>query len=184
MIGVDVRSNLKQVAAEFRQYTEKVTDKALVRALNRALDQSATAANREIRKTYNLKASAVAKTFNKKRTFQGSLLPAATLEIKGARIGLIEFAARQNRTGVSVSIKVGGGRKTVPHAFITTVRSGYTGVFRRTGKARYPIKTLRSISVPRAFLNRVVLQAVKAVAVTSFMTNYRQQIKFLGARNG
>lgn len=186
MIGVSVRSNIREVSAEFSALKDRIADQATVRALNRALDQAATEANRRIRDVYNVKARAVAAAIKKRRARRGS--PSAALEISGVRLGLIEFDARQTRkmTGTSVRIKVAGGRSLVRHAFITTLaggaNAGYRGVFVREGKQSYPIKALRSLSVPRAFLNKVVQKAVKQVARDSFVRNYRQQIKYLSER--
>lgn len=203
MIGVSVRSNIRQVAAEFRALSEQVTGKAIVRALNRALDSSQTAANREIRKTYNVKARAVSAAMKKRRATSGSKNPVAILELSGTRIALIEFAARKKwvktrrgrRQEVSVQVLVRGARKVVQGGFIATrtytqtnPHSGasydqaHTMVFKREGKGRYPIRTLRSVSIPQAFLNKSVLAAVQAVSIESFDKNYRQQLRFLGSR--
>lgn len=184
MIHVDLRSNLKKVSADFRALTENIKEKATVRALNRALDQSATAANREIRKVYNLKVAVVAKAFKKKYAREKMVYPVAVLEVSGSRIGLIEFDAKQVRRGVSVRVRRGGRRKTRKGAFIATTRSGYTGVFERRGRERYPIKNLKSITLPRAFTNAAVIKAVKQVARESIVKNFKQQLQFLGSRHG
>ncbi len=128
MIGVDVRSNIREVTAEFRARSAAIKDKATLRALNRALDQTATEASREIRKVYKLKHAAVLKAMTKKKATAASLT--AVLALRGRRIGLIEFAARAVNPwnvkgrrhkpggGVSVQIKVAGGRTLIKGAFI------------------------------------------------------------------
>lgn len=189
MIGVSVRSNIRQIAAEFRSFASEASDKAVVRALNRALDSSQTAASKEIRKTYNVKAKAVTAGMRKQRARRGPA-PAAILIIEGTRFGLIEFDPRErnvrttrgNRRAVSVRIKVKDARKTVQSGFVAQTKGGYRGIFKRTGKGRYPIKTLRSISVPAAFLERSVFASVQAASIDSFDKNYRQQLRFLGSR--
>lgn len=177
-IGVDVRSNIKGVIADFQALTERITDKAAVRALNRAMEQSATEASRRIRERYNVRHQAVLRAMKKKRASRRSLQ--SKIEMRGARLGLIEFDARQVAAGVSVKVLNQGARKTLRHAFIATnTATGYRGVWVRKGKTRYPIQNLRSISVPAAFRNKVVLDAVREVARVSFLKNYRQQIRFL-----
>jgi hypothetical protein len=128
MIGVDVRSNMREVLAEFRARTAAIKDKAIVRALNRALDQTATEASREIRKVYNIKHAAVLKAMKKTKATSASLT--STMTLRGRRIGLIEFAARAVNPwnvkgrghkpggGVSVQIKRAGGRTLIKGAFI------------------------------------------------------------------
>ena len=163
VIGVSVTSSIKHVRASFTALTDKVSGKATMRALNRALDQSATEASRKIREVYNILE--------------------ARLEMRGERIGVIEFGARQVGAGVSVKIKRAGGRDVIPHAFITTLKSGalagYRGVAVREGKGRFPIRFLRSISLPQAFKNKAVLEAVNEMGRVSFVKNLRQQIVFL-----
>lgn len=191
MIAVDVRSNISSVLAEFRADTREVVSTATVRALNRALDQSATAGTREIRKRYNVKAAVVAKALKKIRASKrlGGLV--AILRVEGARIPLIEFDAREKkvksargpRRAVSVKVLVGGERKVVAGGFVGTHGgSGTRGIFKRTGRGRYPIKYRRSVSIPQAFTNETVLEVVKRVAAESFRSNFAQQIRFLGSR--
>jgi hypothetical protein len=49
----------------------------------------------------------------------------------------------------------------------------------RRGRERYPIKSLRSVSVPQQFANKVVREAVDVAVRESFDKNFRQQLKFL-----
>jgi len=184
MIGVSVRSTIKSVIADFRAETAAIEEKATVRALNRALDQAATGASREIRKVYNIKHRVVMRALKKDRARKGKLT--ATLHMSGARIPLIEFAARwtrKTRVGASVQVKVGGGRKRIRGAFIGV--HGYTGarqVFVRRGKQQYPIKSLRSVSVPQAFSAEAVIAAIQALARESFTRNFQQQLRYLSTR--
>jgi hypothetical protein len=188
-VRLDVRSNMDRVVAEFAAERDELLNKATYRALNRALDKSVTETSREIRKVYNVRDRAVKKAITKRRANSMSLF--ARMTIEGARLGLIEFDARWHpgqRGGASVKIKVGGGRKTVLGAFIATMRyqewrSGadvsYRGVFRRLGKSRLPIRFLRSISIPQAFANKAVLDAVQRLAVIEFDKTLEQQVRYL-----
>jgi hypothetical protein len=187
MIGVNVRSNVREVSKEFARYSKDITEKALVRALNESLDKTTTASNREIRKTYNLKARAVSDAMNKKRA-RGRNDPQAVLEVRGFRISLYEFSprernvktARGRRRSVSVQVLRAGSRKTVAGGFVATGRG--VGIFKREGAGRYPIKFLPSISIPRAFTNQSVLRVAKKVAVEAFNSEYRRQLKVLGMK--
>lgn len=187
-IRLEVKSNLDRVVAEFRQDRDEILDKATYRALNRALDKSATETSREIRKVYNVRDRAVKAALTKQRASSKRLW--ARLVIQGARLGLIEFDASWSRkkSGASVRIKVGGGRLTVRGSFIAARRwrswqNGQEqvsqGVFKRVGKARYPIHYLRSISIPQAFAQRAVLAAIERLAVEAFDKNLEQQVRYL-----
>ena len=185
MIGVSVRDNVREVMAEFALLPGRIKDKATVRAVNRAVDAVATVGNRKIREVYNLRARAVAAAMTKTKASTAQVTPYGAVTMTGKRIGLIEFDARQTRRmpGTSVRIKVAGGRKTVRHAFIATnSHTGYRGVFVRQGKERYPIVNLRSISLPRAFRNKIVIEACRQVASETFTKNFRQQLAYLGSR--
>lgn len=187
-VRVTVQGDMKRVMADFTALQDNVVNKATFRALNRALDASATGASREIRKEYNVKHRAVLSTMKKRRASKSSLY--AQLRLEGSRIGLIEFGARHNRRqpGASVQIKVRGGRKIVAGSFIATRRwlswqdgaeQAHRGVFRRVGKARYPIRYLRSISIPQAFSNRAVIEAIQRITHESFTKAYEQQLRYL-----
>jgi len=182
-LRVDVRSNYKSVIAEFTPRHQGIVDKATIRALNRALDSAQTVANREIRKVYNVKAAVVRAAMKKVRANKKQSYAYSRLSISGARIPLIAFDARWKRgmkIGASVRILRGGARKRVKGAFIGV--HGHTGarqVFVRLDKKRYPIKSLRSVSIPQQFANEIVINAVNRASRESFEKNFRQQIVYL-----
>lgn len=182
-VRLDVRTDIHRSVAEFRALKTEVQQKATYRALNRALDKVGTETGREIRKEYNVRQRAVTSALRKRRAHPKSLF--ARLIVEGVRLGLIEFDARWSRRmpGTSVKVKTRGGRSVVRGAFIAVNRAtGYRGVFRRLGKARYPIRNLRSISVPQAFSNQKVLSALDRVGVETFDKNFHQQIRYLSGR--
>jgi hypothetical protein len=182
-VKVDVRSNIGEVLADFRAESANI-EVATYRALNRSLDSSATETSREIRKVYNLRDRAVKAAITKYRASKNRLF--AQLKIEGARIPLIEFDARWRqgqKVGATVKVLVGGGRKAVPGAFIASARFG-EAVFRRVGKTRLPIRALRSVSIPQAFDNKRVVDAVQQIAIAVFEKNFEQQLVFLRGVNG
>jgi len=78
----------------------------------------------------------------------------ATIRIRGARIPLIRFGAKQlKRAGVSYRIRKNGKRKKAKGAFIATMPSGHEGVFKRRSGDRLPIDELYGPSVPAVFQN-------------------------------
>jgi hypothetical protein len=62
----------------------------------------------------------------------------ARLYANAKRIPLIDFGAKgpepSRGRGRGVTVKTGGSRKTIPDAFIATMRSGHRGVFQRVGE--------------------------------------------------
>ena len=89
----------------------------------------------------------------------------AIIRIKGRRIQLLSFKAKQLKKGVSYKIKKKGGRKVV-YGFMESppgsgkatvmpnpVGPGHRGVFKRRGRKRTPIVELYGPSVPAIFQN-------------------------------
>lgn len=199
MIRIDISSNLKDVSARVEGLTKSIEDKATVSALNRTATTVRAAAVREIRQEYpGLKAGAIREKLKILRANRGRLM--STVTLRGSRIALIEFSPRQTKKGVSVRIK--GQRKLIPHAFITTMKSGLKSVFVRAQNSKpynpvfrhgkgsrlrssgpdLPIAELMSLSLPRAFVNRKVQGVLKRLARETFIKNYRAELAFRSAR--
>jgi len=196
-VRIDVRSDMKRTVAEFSLERKKIRT-ATYRALNRAQDKVATETGREIRKEYKIKLGVIRSALKKRRASERSLM--ARLVIEGVRIGLIHFGARavnpwnvmgrRHRPGggVSVQIKVKGGRKLIRGAFITASTAnnatgggtaGMKQVWRRLNADRESLVVLRSISIPQAFANKAVLAALDEHARETFNKNLQQQLRYL-----
>lgn len=107
-------------------------ERAMSRAVNKSLTGARTDFVNETRQILNLKAKFVRDTAKMNRaTFkklQGSL------QAKSDSIPLIQFAGRQVKAGVTVSVLKGQPRTLIRHAFIATMKSGHQGIFWREQK--------------------------------------------------
>lgn len=195
----DVRSDTKRVVAEFT--TGRFGDqtglvaRAQARALNRTVDQLRTKAGRLIREEYSVTLRGIRQASRVLKARPSSKFPVAKLTFSGRPINLFEFKARavnpwnvagggrRRGGGVSVQVKVRGGRKLIQNAFITTLKSGQNagkkGVFRREGRARYPIKFLPSISLPRMAEQRAIRAAMLSFSQVRYEENLRHELEFL-----
>lgn len=183
MIGIDVRSNTREIIAEVDGQQRDGHRVAIARALNRTVDGARTQAVREIRKIYKVRAETVRKAFTTHKASRESLR--AVLTASGKPLPLIGFGARQVKAGVSVDIKK--GRKVVKHAFVQTIaRTGYVGVFLRKGGNRLPIKQLYSVSVPGIFSVKGVQAALDQANTERYETELHHQLDYLNkeARRG
>lgn len=196
-VSLDIRSNVAASIAKIGAETSAKTKKAQVRALNRTIDQLRTEAGREIRKEYNVTLRGIRQASQIRYALEGSSFPFTELTFKGRPINLVEFAARavnpwnlpgrkHNRKGggVTVQVKVAGGRKLVRGAFLATIKSGQNagkqGVFRRSGpESRSTIKFLPSLSLPEMAERKAIAAALLKFAGVKFNTNFDQQLKFL-----
>ncbi len=182
LMKFDVRSNVKQTLAELRVLQGNLSDKAQVRALNRTIDELRTEAGREIRKEYNVTLRGIRQASSVTRARPGKV-PVAVLTFQGKPINLFEFDAKQTKLGVTVKVKVGGARKLIPGAFIQTIKGGQNagkkGVFRRVGKARYPIHFLPSLSLPVMAEQQAIAAALLKFADDRFDVNFAHELEFL-----
>jgi hypothetical protein len=182
---INVRHDTKRIVAELRADRENVT-KAQARALNRTAEQLRTEAGREIRKEYNVTLRGIRQASKIRRASPRSKFPRAEVSFSGRAINLFEFGARQVKKGVTVKVKVRGGRKLIESAFLQTIKSGQNagkrGVFRRVGKARYPIRFLPSISIPQMTEVKAVSGALLKFADVRFEANLRHELTFLMRR--
>lgn len=159
--------------------------KAVVRAMNRTIDQVKTEGSKQMRARYGFKASTVKDTMITYKA-NGTRLQ-ATLRSRGRRTRLIDMSARQTAKGVSV--KIGKTRKLIKGAFIATMKSGHIGVFIRepgteVGKRGKPIikrkfKELYTIAIPEALGSADIMSALKAKAADVFPKRLEHEINWL-----
>ncbi|MBN1377856.1 MAG: phage tail protein [Gammaproteobacteria bacterium] len=130
------QKKLNQLMLTLRGYP-----KALPKIVTRGINKTATAVRtqivRGIAENINLKIGDIRKKIILKKASYLRWL--AEIFVSGRRIPLISFGARQTKSGVSYRIDKSTGRKKLAHAFIATMSTGHSGVFKRRGKARLPI---------------------------------------------
>jgi hypothetical protein len=193
----DFKIDLAGADNKFRRAAEEYPQ-AVARALNKTATTARAQAARQIRSVgYNIKINAIKKNLVIRRATRSELT--AVIRASGRPIPLINYGAQQNATGVSVAVL--NGRKTIRHAFIATMKSGHKGVFVRTGAAAQrigrsahitrgrtqhggkhglPIKELYGPSIPDAFANSAVQDALKQVIEQRFGVVLAAEIKFVG----
>lgn len=171
--------NLKAVVLAYQDLPDKLVNQAAVRALNQMATTVRAEAARRIGRQYNMKVSTAKNQMVISRATRDSLT--ASIVVSGRPIPLIEFDARKTWAGVTVKIK--GSRKLVRHAFIATMKSGHVGVYERLargkGSGRLPIEQLFSLSLPAAFTQKEIMDALKQVATERFGETMRQQMRFV-----
>lgn len=199
-IGISVRSNAAELARDIDGLQADIERKALVSALNRTATTVRAEAVREIRAEYKgFKARVIRDAMNIERAFAGKLT--AAVVVSGRRIPLIELMTSANRRGVRVRVK--GGTKLIPHAFVTTLRSGHKGIFVRAESSKgvnivfrrgegsrvrpwpahdLPITELTTLSLPTAFLQKKVQAKLDVLASDAFNKNFARELAFRVSR--
>lgn len=178
MLTVSVQSNVREQLDRLSKARRELKEKAIVRALNRTVDNVRAAAVRKIRETYTLKAGTVRQQMSVEKAWGGRL--SASVVANGRPIPLYEFAARWSprMPGASFAVKR-GQRKTLKNTFVATMQSGHTGVYERQGKQRLPIDEKYSVGIPGMFGAKEMTKALSSVGVERFQINLAQQIRFL-----
>lgn len=152
----------------------------LIRAVNKVARSAEVQANRQIREVYNLKRSEVDDAITVRPASVNALK--AVIRVKGKRLPLMLFGARQFSGGVKVTVKK-GGRTLLPHVFIATMKSGHEGVFGRVGSARLPIKERYTISVAEMFGSRVVIADLEKFIKEKLPETLTHELQFYLSQN-
>ena len=170
---IDIRQAVKKLATLTDQLSADKVALGTARAINHTIAKGKTAASKEIRSVYNIKASYVGKAISITKSSRNTL--EGTINISGSPMPIMAFSPRQTQKGVAVTIKK-GSRKLINRAFIRRMKSGHIGVYargeydnnsfafrkKRIKKvgADLPIEELKTASIPSAFTTQTVITAV------------------------
>jgi hypothetical protein len=193
MSSISISNNFPAIARRLDRLPDEIGNKAMVRALNKTIDQGKTEMARNISSEYRIGVGEAKKRLSVQRaTAKGALLFTATLEAtrrgKGRSMNLIAFvskgkvskasAKRQGKSHLAgqlqFQIKRGGGKKVMPGAFIGN--KGRT-VFIRLGDERKPIAAVNTIGVPSMFNARKINSVVRAVLLQKFRANFDRELR-------
>lgn len=156
--------------------------RAGIRAINRTLVSIRQEAQQKIRETVKLKASDVKNAVEIKRASLSR--PVGIIEVIRKGIPLFKYGARAKtvntprgkRIGVTVQVK--GTRKLVRGAFIATMKNGRTGIFKRKGEARLPIRELFSTSVADLFKGGELIDSLRESAKEKLRAIFARESQF------
>lgn len=175
-----ISHNFPEVQRQLEQLRADIRDRAAVSAVNKTMAKGKTNMVRAITREFNVAQAKVRDQLkiDRAKFVGGKAVITAVLDGSSGRrrgINLIAFveksvslaqAKKRARAGVldqlHFQIKRGGGKVTIPGAFIGN--KGRT-VFKRVGKARLPIKALSTIGIEQMFntrrINAVVVRALE-----------------------
>lgn len=184
MKGYQFQIDLKELVDELRAM-ERDAPMMMARALNRAGTSGKTAMVKAVAKDTGITQKAIGrqiKVDKAKRT-----QPVVALTISGRPIPLIEFDGQARKKGATYRSPA-GGRKTVPHGFITRVgKGGHRGIFVRSptpsprrkkkpNRSQLPIVEKKTPPLPHWFERR--LDVFHEAARESLLKNLRHEITF------
>jgi hypothetical protein len=165
--------------------------RAQVRALNRTIMTVKTRVRRALAEKANVTQKAVERLLSIQKATFGR--PEAVLAASGTdRIPLYQFSRQRKKRGAPT------GQGAKPGAFIATMRSGHTGIYRvlpppvsRAAKVvgrklprsspQLHIYELFGPSLPRIFTNELAAEETKQAAA-DLIKNYRHEVQFLESK--
>jgi len=140
-------NKIKRLQRELRGFGKNSLPKVMSRGLNRTATEARTKTSRMLAKEIGIKVGDVRKKIVLVRASYRNWRSGITISRK--RIPLIRFGARQVKKGVTY--KKDRKRVLIRHAFVSTMSSGHTGVFKRKFSSRLPISELRGPSLGQVY---------------------------------
>ncbi|MBA7559896.1 hypothetical protein ES708_01514 [subsurface metagenome] len=167
MITIDKIEGFEEVERKLKKLPH-IARKAEISALNKIGSQGTSQAKKKICSVYNIKLKDLKGAIKLIRAKGGKAgWQFVVIRSIGGPISLFKFAPRpkepplqagipiRKRKPVSVKVLKQGGRKTLPHAFVTRIKkAGTPSIWAREGKARFPIKRLLTVGPAKMFEKR------------------------------
>lgn len=126
--------------------------KALKNALNQTARQARTDLKNQVRKQYTVKAGKVSQAMRIQRATNANL--DATIFVKGRVLNITNYKTTAPKRGAKAQVVKDGGLKQIVGPKGITAFKGINGLlWQRRDKERYPIKPLKSLSIPKAVGN-------------------------------
>ena len=167
---------IKKLERELRNFP-----RALPKVMSRALTRTATSARTQISRSLASRIGIKIKDVRTRLTLTKATYSnwRSRVGISGRRFGLIKFAARQTKKGVTYR-KGGRSRVLIRHAFIATMPSGHRGVFIRKAGPRLPIAEMRGPSLAQVFKGtRGEVDRIQAESLAKLGKNIHDQVNLI-----
>lgn len=173
MIALDVRADFKDASRWLTRVQRQAVPRAGARAMNRVGTTMRKEAVNAIADSAKIKKKNIRARMSIRKANRRHLQVVITAG--GGVVPLIEYSARKTRRGVTVNVK--RGRKLVKGAFISTMKSGHRGVFRRRGRARLKIDEMYSSTVAQLFVNTKARRRIERVAEARWPIEFDRELR-------
>lgn len=167
------------------EHIPRQTPHIVRRALNRSLTTMQTAAKKEVRTRYHIKAGDIQSHLTSEKATTSNLQ--VRLAGKGSAIPLDRFkyspktANPKRKKAINVAVKK-NGNKALPGAFLTDLSGNK--IFKRLGKKRLPIERLYGPSVPQMMENENIPNLVTDEGMKTFDTRVNHEVSRILERGG
>jgi len=176
---IDIRfdkDKIEKLRRELRGFPANSLPKVMSRGLNRTATQARTKTARMISKEAGLKVKDARERITLKRASYRHWR--SSIKISRRRIPLLRFSARQTKKGVTY--KRGRERVLIRHAFLATMSSGHTGVFKRKFSRRLPVSELKGPSPGQVFTGaQEKANAIYRESMQQLAKNIHDQVRLI-----
>lgn len=151
--------------------------KALKNALNMTARQARTDLKDRVRKQYTVKAGKVSQAMKIQKATNTKL--DATIFVSGGVLNITNYKATAPKKGAKAQVLKSGGLKPIVGPKKITAFKGLNDlIWQRRGNERYPIKPLKSLSIPKAVSDeKRVYGIVEPVIMKNLKENVEKQVK-------
>lgn len=161
-MAVEFKIDTKEMEKKLKKLNQfpKESKKAASSAINRTLTFTSKRASQEVRKHYNVKISEVKGGLTIRKANPGNL--SGDITSRDRRLSLGRFVRGKAKNAVKVRVKKGSTKKVnvSPSAFVLNL-GGNKHVAKRVGKSNYPIKVLRTLSIPQMISSKNIQPVVE-----------------------
>lgn len=173
-VGISVKWDRSQIAALETGPMKAALKRALKKAGATALRDMRSEASKRIRARKRLKVKFINRALSLAKPKGGDISDMSwALNVSGDPVPLIAYPHRQTKKGVSVEVNR-GKRTLVKGSFVSTMKSGHEGIFRRKGKGRLPIQELFGSRPIDAMLHKGEADGVAARGGASFEATFQR----------
>lgn len=168
-VQVDIFSNLDTLRKRIRLFGKRGVERAHVRAINKSVMKTKTQARRALTDKFNLPNKLINQQLIPIKARTGK--QAAGLQGRGAQIPLIDAKGGKTQTKVGVRMNTGGGSRVIRGAFIATMKSGHTGIFKRNVGGRNPRRVKYVTSAGQRQTKFLPIRELKFPSMAHMITN-------------
>jgi hypothetical protein len=196
-VVIDIKDAVRGIRSQFAHLkSQSEVNSTIARAINHTAAKAKTAASRQIRDRYKIRAKDL-KPAIKVHKANRTNLEAAVMAV-GRPLPIYAFGARQTKRGVSVNVM--GKRQVIRSAFVATMKSGHTGVFARGGYKGYQfdfrrqrvqrtgpdlsINEITTSSVPKMMANEIVISHLERIMSEQFPARLQHEVSRMLAAKG
>lgn len=176
---IEITYDPKMLAKIERKLGEMKSEapKALKKALNQTARQARTDLKNQVRKQYTIKAGKVSQAMRIQSATNTKL--DAMIFVKGKVLNITNYKTSAPKKGAKAQIvKDGGLKQIVGPKKITAFKGANDLLWQRHGKERYPIKPLKSLSIPKAVgSEKRVYGIVKPDIKKNLKANVEKQVR-------